>query len=68
MTDEFSGARFRKADTSNNHGCVEVAFIPQKVGVRDSKAHGDGPVLSFTSHEWQCFIDGVKNGEFDLPS
>jgi Domain of unknown function (DUF397) len=68
MTDEFSDAWFRKADTSNNHGCVEVAFIPQMVGVRDSKAHGDGPVLSFTSHEWQCFIDGVKKGEFDLPT
>jgi hypothetical protein len=67
MIDEFDGAPFHKADASNDHGCVEVAFIPGKVGVRDSKAHGDGPVLSFTSHEWQCFIDGVKTGEFDPP-
>ena len=25
----------------------------------------DGPVLVFTRFEWECFLDGVKKGEFD---
>jgi len=24
-----------------------------------------GPVLVFTPFEWECFLDGIKNGEFD---
>ena len=24
-----------------------------------------GPVLVFTPFEWECFLDGVKKGEFD---
>jgi hypothetical protein len=24
-------------------------------------------VLSFTPHEWECFLAGAKKGEFDLP-
>jgi len=25
----------------------------------------DSPVLVFTRFEWECFLDGVKKGEFD---
>ncbi len=25
-----------------------------------------GRVLVYDQHEWACFLDGVKNGEFDL--
>jgi hypothetical protein len=32
--------------------------------VTDSK-HPDGPVLSYTLQEWDAFLDGAKNGEFD---
>ncbi len=24
-------------------------------------------VLVYDQHEWECFLDGVRNGEFDLP-
>jgi hypothetical protein len=27
----------------------------------------DGRVLVYDRHEWECFLDGVRNGEFDLP-
>lgn len=27
----------------------------------------DGRVLVYDRHEWDCFLDGVRNGEFDLP-
>jgi hypothetical protein len=26
----------------------------------------DGRVLVYDRHEWECFLNGVRNGEFDL--
>lgn len=48
-----------------NSNCVEVASLSGgQIGVRDSK-DSDGPVLRFTPGEWDAFIGGVQNGEFD---
>ncbi|MEV7965492.1 DUF397 domain-containing protein [Sphaerisporangium sp. NPDC088356] len=46
-----------------NDNCVEVAKL-QGGGrtVRDSK-NPSGPMLRFTSTEWQEFIHGMKSGE-----
>jgi hypothetical protein len=33
--------------------------------LRDTKDHGRGPILTFTSAEWQAFLDGARKGEFD---
>ena len=49
MSTEWDGAQFRKADDSNDVGCVEVAFYGGKIGIRDSKDHGTGLVLAFLS-------------------
>ncbi|OGY33888.1 MAG: hypothetical protein A3C02_03860 [Candidatus Andersenbacteria bacterium RIFCSPHIGHO2_02_FULL_45_11] len=35
------------------------------VHVRDTKDTND-TTLSFTNDEWKAFIEGVKNGEFDV--
>jgi hypothetical protein len=49
----------------SNSNCVEVADLPGgQVGVRHSK-HTESPVLRFTPGEWQAFLGGVRNGEFD---
>jgi hypothetical protein len=49
----------------SNGNCVEVASLPDDgVGVRDSK-DSSGPVLRFTPAEWDAFVGGVRNGEFD---
>jgi hypothetical protein len=48
-----------------NSNCVEVAGLESgQIGVRDSKNPG-GHVLRFTPGEWQAFLGGVRNGEFD---
>ena len=59
---------WRKSTRSSGDGnCVEVAFAADgTVGVRDSKQHGRGPVLAFTPSEWEAFLGGVRDGEFDL--
>lgn len=52
--------------SATNGNCVEVAALDDgQVGVRDSK-HRSGPVLVFTPDEWNAFVGGVKDGEFDL--
>jgi hypothetical protein len=61
---DLSTASWRKSSWSNANGCVEVAFVQGQVAVRDSKQHG-GPVLVFTAHEWEAFLSGVRDGEFD---
>jgi hypothetical protein len=44
---------------------VEVAGLPGRtIGLRDSK-DPNGPVLRFTPDEWQAFLGGARNGEFD---
>lgn len=44
--------------------CVEVAHMQDgSVGMRNSR-HPDGPVLHFTSAEWDAFLGGVLKGEF----
>ena len=47
-------------------GCVEVATLERVVGVRDSKDR-QGPFLVFRFDEWNAFLAGVRDGEFDLP-
>jgi hypothetical protein len=60
------GSRWVKSSLSYANGdCVEVTRLPDgQVGVRDSK-DTEGPVLQFTPSEWQAFIGGVRNGEFE---
>jgi hypothetical protein len=57
-------ATWRKSSRSSLNGCVEVAFVEEKVAVRDSKDRY-GPVLVFTRTEWDAFLGGVRDGEFD---
>ena len=64
---DFSNAVWRKSTRSGASGCVEVATIDRVVGVRDSKDR-EGPVLVFTDEEWNAFLAGVQDGEFELGS
>jgi hypothetical protein len=57
---------WRKATKSLDTGCVEVRRDGNLIQVRDTKDHDNGAILGFTEAEWDAFIDGAKNGEFDL--
>lgn len=58
---------FKSTKSGNNGACVEVARLGEDaIGVRDTKAQGRGPILTFTRAEWDAFIGGAKDGEFDL--
>lgn len=46
--------------------CVEVLRLAEKVAVRDSK-DPNGGVLVFSWTEWETFLAGVREGEFDRP-
>jgi hypothetical protein len=61
-----SGLKWVKSSLSFANGnCVEVADLSGgEIGVRNSR-HPEGPVLHFTPGEWQAFIGGAHNGEFD---
>jgi Domain of unknown function (DUF397) len=66
--DEFGKpVAFQKSSHSgaSNPACVEVGFVTAEVLLRDSK-DPDGPVLHFTPDEWNAFLAGVRDGEFDL--
>jgi len=59
---------WRKSSHSSSGGCVEVALGTRErdILVRDSK-NRNGPVLRFSPLEWNAFINGVRDGEFELP-
>ncbi|MGH3615775.1 MAG: DUF397 domain-containing protein [Pseudonocardia sp.] len=57
---------WRTSSFTDNGTCVELADLPDGGrAVRDTKLSEASPVLWFTAAEWQAFIMGVKNGEFD---
>jgi hypothetical protein len=54
--------------SGTDDGCVEVAFT-EALGARWAlvRVAGDlsGRVLVYDKHEWDCFLDGVRKGEFE---
>jgi hypothetical protein len=54
-----------KCGGPDRDNCVEVAFVGQAIAVRDSQ-NPAGPALIFTAAEWDAFLGGAKDGEFDL--
>jgi hypothetical protein len=70
-SDSHGGNCVQAAWTKSSHSatsseCVQTRLDGDEVWVRDSK-DPDGPVLKFTGPEWDAFVDGAKDGEFDRP-
>lgn len=67
LTVDLSRAQWFTSSRSGSEcdNCVEVAFVDGAIAVRDSR-HADGPALIFTPAEWDAFVAGAKDGEFDV--
>ena len=64
---QFNDNDFHKAaGTLMRRVCVMAAHKDGVIGVRDSK-DATRTTLIFNEEEWNVFVTGVKNGEFDLP-
>jgi hypothetical protein len=56
---------WRKSSFSGDNGCLEAAPLNGGlIAVRDSKNPQAGHLV-YNAHEWQSFLAGVRNGEFD---
>jgi hypothetical protein len=68
--DELTTVKWFKSSRSNGqNNCVEVAFLDNgRVALRDSKDQGQGPAMVFTPSEWDAFIGGAVDGEFNRPA
>jgi hypothetical protein len=56
--------------SGDRDGAIEIAFVPAADDRTEyvlMRVAGDatGRVLVYDRHEWECFLDGVRNGEFD---
>ena len=63
----LADAEWFKSSHSAGSGndCVEVAYVPGVVGVRDSK-DAEGANLAFGPAAWRSLLDRVKGGELAL--
>ena len=57
---------FKSSYSNGTAYCVSLQFVDGEAYVRDDKQF-DGPVLVFNRGEWEAFLLGVLNGEFEMP-
>jgi hypothetical protein len=57
--------------SGDRDGAIEIAFVSGSAGPGADwvlmRVAGDpeGRVLVYDRNEWECFLDGVRDGEFD---
>lgn len=63
-TPDLTNAQWRRSSQSGDGVSVEVAFVDGMIAMRASD-NPSGPALIFTPSEWDAFVGGVNDGEFD---
>ena len=62
-------ARLDWQASGEGEGAIEVAFInasaPGRWVLMRMTGDPEQRVLVFDRHEWECFLDGARSGEFD---
>ncbi|MER5649205.1 DUF397 domain-containing protein [Streptosporangium sp. NPDC002524] len=71
-SEELAGVAWRISTKSADGGgqCVEAGPLADgsgRVAVRHSR-RPDADVIVYTRAEWEAFVGGVKDGEFDFPA
>lgn len=64
---DMFGTWFKSSKSAPDSNCVEAAFADDgsgRVAVRNSK-DPHGATVVFTGLEWDAFLSGAKDGEFD---
>lgn len=54
--------------SGTGHGAIELAFVDALADrwvLMRVAGDPDGRVLVYSRFEWECFVDGVRKGEFD---
>jgi hypothetical protein len=54
--------------SGHGDGAIEVAFVPAAPGswvLMRVTGDPEQRILVFDRHEWECFLDGARRGEFD---
>ena len=62
---DLSRAGWRKSVRSSGNRRVEVGLVDGQIALRDSKDRR-GLCMIFTAHEWEAFLGGARDGEFEL--
>lgn len=57
--------KYRKSTFSGEGNCVEVGRAPDGVVLVRHSTNRDGSELRFTQAEWEAFLCGVKDMQFD---
>ncbi len=67
------GQRWQRS--GDRDGAIEIAFVPAAAGAAGAgctewvlmrvAGDPDGRILVYDRHEWECFLDGARGGEFD---
>lgn len=66
---DLSNVEWLRSDDEDEEpggGRIEVAFLDDGTTLMRDGEDPEGAVLVFTPQEWEAFVGGVKDGEFDL--
>ncbi|WP_369206093.1 DUF397 domain-containing protein [Streptomyces sp. PU-14G] len=62
---DLSEATWKSAPGSDPNNRIEVAELPGGAMAMRNPADPNGTVLRYTPAEWDAFVRGVRDGEFD---